>query len=121
MPRAGYFDDFRSPLKDKGSCHERGDGPVMDQYSGVSRLSPRQQQILILIIKGCNNKAIARVLGIEVVTVKMHVGRLFKKLGVTNRTRAGIIGAAVLYEVDSGSATNPSAAPNHVQVPLNSR
>jgi DNA-binding NarL/FixJ family response regulator len=41
-------------------------------------------------MKGVSNKEIARALGIELVTVKLHVGRIFRKLGVRNRTQAAL-------------------------------
>ena len=45
------------------------------------------------------NKEIARALGIEVVTVKRHVGNIMRKLGARNRTRA----AMCLAEAGSSS------------------
>ncbi|WP_242468449.1 helix-turn-helix domain-containing protein [Burkholderia plantarii] len=63
---------------------------------GVPKLSSRQQQILVCIIHGYQNKAIADLLGIEIVTVKMHIGILFKKLGVTNRTKAAVRGMGLI-------------------------
>jgi DNA-binding NarL/FixJ family response regulator len=37
---------------------------------------------------GLSNKAIARELGIEEVTVKLHLRKVFQKLGATNRAHA---------------------------------
>ncbi|HEY0524537.1 MAG TPA: helix-turn-helix transcriptional regulator [Stellaceae bacterium] len=64
----------------------------MNAAEGSPDLSFRQQQILECLIKGYHNKTIATYLGIEVVTVKMHIGVLFKKLGVSNRTEAAVRG-----------------------------
>jgi len=64
----------------------------MNAAEGPPDLSFRQQQILDCLIKGYHNKTIATYLGIEVVTVKMHIGVLFKKLGVSNRTEAAVRG-----------------------------
>lgn len=69
---------------------------VEDLGSEVVRLSLRQRQVLQLIIQGCHNKTIAHLLGVQPVTVKMHVGLLFRKLGVTNRTKAAVLGVAYL-------------------------
>lgn len=55
-------------------------------------LSKRQWQILSYLCQGFHNKTIAYHLGIEIVTVKMHIGQLFKKLRVTNRTAAAVRG-----------------------------
>lgn len=52
------------------------------------RLSPREQQIMDLLVKGEGNKQIAFALGLCEGTVKEYNHRLFKKLGVQNRTQA---------------------------------
>ena len=55
---------------------------------GVPDLTPRQHQILALLIQGYSNKAIAKQIQLAETTVKMHVTSIFKALGVTNRTQA---------------------------------
>lgn len=85
---------------------ERGTNAVQDAPS----LSFRQRQILDCIIKGYHNKTIAHHLGIEVVTVKMHIGVLFRKLGVTNRTEAAVRGLA-LYSDRSREPAVPESKP----------
>jgi DNA-binding NarL/FixJ family response regulator len=45
----------------------------------------REKQVLDLLAGGCCNKDIANTLGIEVRTVKAHVGKLMRKAGVKNR------------------------------------
>jgi DNA-binding NarL/FixJ family response regulator len=57
-------------------------------------LSVREQDVARLLVRGISNKEIARTLGIEVVTVKRHVGNIFRKLGVENRTQAAVCLAA---------------------------
>jgi DNA-binding CsgD family transcriptional regulator len=56
-------------------------------------LSPREQEIVRLLLSGASNKEIADSLGISLNTVKGYMKLLSRKLGVSNRT--GII-AAVL-------------------------
>lgn len=51
-------------------------------------LTPRQQDVLKLIVEGKSNKHIARELGIEESTVKVHVSPVLKALKVTNRVQA---------------------------------
>lgn len=51
-------------------------------------LTEREGQVLRHISVGLSNKEIARELGIQEVTVKLHVKALFRKLQVTNRTQA---------------------------------
>ncbi len=49
-------------------------------------MSPRQRDVLSLVIKGMSNKRIARELGIEESTVKTHMSGIFESLGVRSRT-----------------------------------
>jgi DNA-binding NarL/FixJ family response regulator len=53
-------------------------------------LSGRQKAVLERIGRGDSNKAIARRLGIREATVKVHVQRIMRKLGVVNRTQLAI-------------------------------
>lgn len=53
-------------------------------------LTPRQQQVLRLLVEGISNKEIATQLDLAEATVKMHVTAIFKTLGVTNRTQAAM-------------------------------
>ena len=55
------------------------------------KLTPRQLQIMDMICtKGASNKSIARILDISESTVKLHVGHIFKKYGVRNRTQLAV-------------------------------
>ena len=53
-------------------------------------LSEREKEVGRLLVLGVSNKEIARALGIEVVTVKRHVGNILRKLGARNRTQAAM-------------------------------
>jgi DNA-binding NarL/FixJ family response regulator len=54
---------------------------------GIS-LTPREDDILRLLVAGQTDPAIAAALFISVRTVEHHVARIFAKLGVHNRTAA---------------------------------
>lgn len=54
----------------------------------LPKLTPREQEVLALMAKGQRNKAIAKRLVITERTVKVHVGNIFNKLNVSNRTEA---------------------------------
>jgi len=56
----------------------------------MADLSAREWEVARLLSTGASNKEIARKLGIEVVTVKMHVGNILRKLRVRNRTQAAV-------------------------------
>lgn len=53
-------------------------------------LTPRQIDVLALVVRGCSNKEIANKLDLAEATVKMHVTSIFKTLGVNNRTQAAL-------------------------------
>jgi transcriptional regulator EpsA len=51
-------------------------------------VSPRQAEILQWLREGKSNEEIGRLLGISALTVKNHLQRLYRQLGVSNRTHA---------------------------------
>ena len=51
-------------------------------------LTPRQGEVLSLLLKGLPNKLIARELNLSVETVKDHVAAVLRALGVSSRTQA---------------------------------
>ena len=53
-------------------------------------LSERETEVLRLASKGLANKQIARALGIAERTVKVHLGNVFRRIGVTDRTSAAL-------------------------------
>lgn len=53
-----------------------------------SNLSPREREVLALLVQGKSNKEIAAHLGIAEATVKCHFRVIFMRLGVTDRTQA---------------------------------
>jgi DNA-binding NarL/FixJ family response regulator len=63
----------------------RGKGKTGDESL---RLSLREEQILVLLTKGCSNKMIADRLEISVGTVGHHMKHVFKKMHVSSRTEA---------------------------------
>lgn len=68
----------------------QADEPV--ESSGVfATLSGREMQTLEQLCIGLSNKEIARNLGIQEVTVKLHVKNVLAKLGVSNRTQAALL------------------------------
>ena len=57
----------------------------------LSRLTPREREVLDLITRGYTNKTIGRDLAISPATVKVHVERIIAKLGVSDRTEAAVL------------------------------
>jgi DNA-binding NarL/FixJ family response regulator len=62
---------------------------------GELGLTPRQSEVLALMMRGRNNKEICRDLGLAERTVKLHVTAVLTTLRVSSRTQA-VIGAAHL-------------------------
>ena len=54
-------------------------------------LTPRERDVLRLVVEGLANKQIAQRLGIGEKTIKTHVSRVLAKLGVTDRTQAAVL------------------------------
>lgn len=47
--------------------------------------TPREREVLTLLAEGNSNREIGTALGIDIATVKAHVSRLMRKVGVDNR------------------------------------
>ena len=58
-------------------------------------LTPRQREVLELIVQGKSNKEIARTLGLGEGTVRVHMTALFRNLEVVNRTAAAAVGSSL--------------------------
>ena len=56
----------------------------------LAGLSPREREVLGLLLEGMPNKLIARQLGISEKTVKSHLTSVFRAIGVTDRVQAVI-------------------------------
>lgn len=55
-----------------------------------NNLTPRQLQVLRMVVQGHSNKVIAAELNISEATIKMHVTSILRSLGVSNRTQAAM-------------------------------
>jgi DNA-binding NarL/FixJ family response regulator len=64
--------------------------PSTGSAGAVDGLSPRETEVLRLVAQGLANKQIARALGITERTVKAHLGRVFREIGVLDRTSAAL-------------------------------
>jgi DNA-binding NarL/FixJ family response regulator len=57
----------------------------------LATLTPQQFRVLALVAEGRLNKQIADALGVQERTVKAHLSSIFERLGVRNRTQAGVM------------------------------
>jgi DNA-binding NarL/FixJ family response regulator len=78
--------------EDAGAAGEQSPGRAAMSLSrrGKLGLTPRQGQVLALMMRGCSNKDICRDLGLAQRTVKLHVTAVLNTLRVSSRTQAVI-------------------------------
>ena len=62
-----------------------------DLAARLASLSPQQFRVLTLVAEGLLNKQIADRLDVQERTVKAHLTAIFERLGVRNRTQAGVV------------------------------
>ncbi|WP_445502898.1 LuxR C-terminal-related transcriptional regulator [Microvirga sp. G4-2] len=67
--------------------------PEPEHGEPISPLTPRQQDVLDLLVQGKTNKEIALALGLGEGTVKIHMAAIFRYFGVNNRAAAAVAGA----------------------------
>ncbi len=65
--------------------------PAQEDSLVISRLSPREVEIVRLIVQGKNNPEIARELFISESTVKNHISSILRKLAVKDRVELAIL------------------------------
>jgi two-component system nitrate/nitrite response regulator NarL len=69
-----------------------GRGPAQPRQSIEEvNLTTRERQVLSFLMRGAANKDIARALDLQVVTIKLHVRGICRKMNVKNRTQAALV------------------------------
>jgi len=63
---------------------------MLPAVAGGERLTPRESELAGLVARGASNKDIAQRLSISVKTVKTHLTRVFKKLGLSTRLELAV-------------------------------
>jgi DNA-binding NarL/FixJ family response regulator len=71
---------FKSLLRPRAGGHA----------DALAKLTPRENEVLLLLSKGCVDKEISSAMGISVWTVHGHIKKIFERLGVRTRTEAVI-------------------------------
>jgi DNA-binding NarL/FixJ family response regulator len=69
--------------------------PATGQRVPDAGLTRRETDILELLAQGCSNREISRTLFLSEKTVKAHLAAIFRKLGVSNRTKAAMIAVSM--------------------------
>lgn len=74
------------------SAKELSSNPAEAQLAErIASLSPQQYRVLCMVADGKLNKQIAADLAIQETTIKQHVSAILRKLGLINRTQAGVL------------------------------
>lgn len=94
-----YADEKHSDFQYKGMSKSQ-----INQSEEDLKLTPRETEVLSYLAKGETNKDIANALGLQVVTVKLHVRGICRKLQANNRTQAALK-ATQLGLVEASSVT----------------
>jgi DNA-binding NarL/FixJ family response regulator len=76
-----YYNDKKNPEKD--------DFKKTESEPSI-HLTPRESEVLSYLGRGASNKEIASALDLQVVTVKLHVRGICRKLSAKNRTQAAL-------------------------------
>ncbi len=69
---------------------EQGKPQTSSKALSDIRLTPRETEVLSYLARGDSNKEIARSLDLQIVTVKLHVRGICRKLDAKNRTQAAL-------------------------------
>lgn len=104
IPKRAGLDELQTALRTVLDCEQWLPPALRDDIAAVpgtrededlsarlATLTPQQFKVLTRIAEGRLNKQIADDLGIQERTVKAHVSAIFEKLGVRNRTQAGVL------------------------------
>jgi predicted ATPase/DNA-binding CsgD family transcriptional regulator len=92
-----------SPAQKAAEAPGQAPQPTSAAADRLGTLTPREQQVLTLIVQGYTNRAIAEALVIAERTAEIHVSNILAKLGVTSRTQAAA------YAVAQGLTAPPDA------------
>ncbi|EGK14806.1 response regulator [Kroppenstedtia eburnea] len=96
-PSSDVIDAIRSASRGESTLHPVMARKLLDNISGGKKtdrgsnedsLTPRELDVLNLMVKGLSNKEIAEQLFISDKTVKIHVSNILKKLRVKSRSQA---------------------------------
>ena len=104
LPKSSGLDELRDAIRSVLACEQwlpaslraavaRSQSSHQDTElaARLASLSPQQFRVLSLVAQGLLNKQIADRLEVQERTVKAHLSAIFERLGVRNRTQAGVV------------------------------
>ena len=104
LPKSSGLDELRDAIRSVLACEQwlpsslrasvaRAQSSQHDAQlaARLASLSPQQFRVLTLVAEGLLNKQIADRLEVQERTVKAHLTAIFERMGVRNRTQAGVV------------------------------
>src|SRR5687768_8359727 len=104
LPKSSGLDELRDAIRSVLACEQwlpstlrttvaraQSSANDADLAARLASLSPQQFRVLALVAEGLLNKQIADRLDVQERTVKAHLSAIFDRLGVRNRTQAGVV------------------------------
>jgi DNA-binding NarL/FixJ family response regulator len=104
LPKSAGLDELRDAIRAVFACEQwlppalraavsrtQSSRTDADLAARLASLSPQQFRVLTLVAQGLLNKQIADRLDVQERTVKAHLSAIFERLGVRNRTQAGVV------------------------------
>ena len=92
LPAADYNANDNAVADANADVAAAFDPPTPDA-DAITGLTPRQSEVLRLLIEGKPNKLICRELELSESTVKTHLASIFRRLGANSRTQAVVAAA----------------------------
>ncbi len=81
-----YYADYNDTDAATANKHDDINAPPTSNIN----FTTRESEVLSFLVEGASNKEIARALNLQVVTVKLHVRGICRKLNAKNRTQAAL-------------------------------
>ena len=104
LPKSAGLDELREAIRAVLACEQwlpmslkasvartHSSSADAELAARLASLSPQQFRVLTLVAEGLLNKQIADRLDVQERTVKAHLSAIFERLGVRNRTQAGVV------------------------------
>ncbi|HUH91301.1 MAG TPA: response regulator transcription factor [Lysobacter sp.] len=104
LPKSSGLDELRGAIRAVLACEQwlppslraavsrtQSSSTDADLAARLASLSPQQFRVLTFVAEGLLNKQIADRLDVQERTVKAHLSAIFERLGVRNRTQAGVV------------------------------
>ncbi len=85
-----YYDDSVKPRPNSSASPANTVNKQSNQPANGLKFTNREKEVLSFLAEGASNKEIARALDLQIVTVKLHVRGVCRKLDVKNRTQAAL-------------------------------